>query len=209
MVNSGNRTHRTHQESSGVIGIHRESSGVIRSHRSHQESSGVIRSHRDSSGFIRSHRDSSGVIRSHQESSGVIRSHQESSGVIRSHQESSGVTSCGSNAKRAWLRPVSHLTSSYLMRKVINMSSEAIRAHQVLLVHDEGGNQRSSEAHPPQSTTIRRNQPPSGAIRRTQAHSGALSTRVTTGGPDAEFRQTAVGRRLRVEAQWRDGEDAT
>ena len=179
MVNSGNRTHRTHQESSGVIGIHRESSGVIRSHRSHQESSGVIRSHR------------------------------ESSGVIRSHQESSGVTSCGSNAKRAWLRPVSHLTSSYLMRKVINMSSEAIRAHQVLLVHDEGGNQRSSEAHPPQSTTIRRNQPPSGAIRRTQAHSGALSTRVTTGGPDAKFRQTAVGRRLRVEAQWRDGEDAT
>ena len=178
MVNSGNRTHRTHQESSGVIGIHRESSGVIRSHRSHQESSGVIGSHQESSG----------VIRSHQESSGVIRSHQESSGVIRSHQESSGVTSCGSNAKRAWLRPVSHLTSSYLMRNVINMSSEA---------------------HPPQSTTIRRNQPPSGAIRRTQAHSGALSTRVTTGGPDAEFRQTAVGRRLRVEAQWRDGEDAT
>ena len=176
--------------------------------RSHQWSTvaigliGLIRSHQESSGFIGSHQESSGVI-------GVIRSHRESSGVIRSHQESSGVTSCGSNAKRAWLRPVSHLTSSYLMRKVINMSSEAIRAHQVLLVHDEGGNQRSSEAHPPQSTTIRRNQPPSGATRRTQAHSGALSTRVTTGGPDAEFRQTAVGRRLRVEAQWRDGEDAT
>ena len=42
-----------------------------------------------------------------------------------------------------------------------------------VLVPDEGGNQKSSAAHPPQSTAIRRNQTQSDAIRRNQTQSDA------------------------------------
>jgi hypothetical protein len=117
------------------------------------------------------HHESSVVIKG---SSVVIRGHQGSSEVIRGHPGSSVLTSVGSYAKSAWLRPASHLTSSYLMRM--------------------------------QSDVISR---PSAAITRNQTQSGRPQhTRVTTGGPDAQFRQAAVGRPLRVEAQRRDGEDA-
>ena len=86
----------------------------------------------------------------HHESSVVIKG---SSVVISGHQWSSGVI------------------SPHLHRVVCKECVVATGKPFGVLVPDEGANQKSSAAHPPQSTAITRNQPP---IRRNQAQSLAI-----------------------------------
>jgi hypothetical protein len=96
----------------------------------------------------------------HHESSVVIKG---SSVVIRGHQGSSGVI------------------SPHLRRVVCKECVVATGKPFDVLVPDEGGNQKSSAAHPPQSTANSRHQTqsdvisrPSAAIRRNQAQSDAI-----------------------------------
>jgi hypothetical protein len=90
------------------------------------------------------HHESSVVIKG---SSVVIKG---SSVVIRGHQGSSGVI------------------SPHLHRVVCKECVVATGKPFDVLVPDEGGNQKSSAAHPPHSTAINRNQPQSDVIRRNQ-----------------------------------------
>jgi hypothetical protein len=103
----------------------------------------------------------------HHESSVVIKG---SSVVISRHQEASG-----GNQWSSWV------ISPHLRRVVCKECVVATGKPFDVLVPDEGGNQKSSAAHPPQSTANSRHQTqsdvvsrPSAAIRRNQAQSGAI-----------------------------------